>query len=182
MKKITGLSLTSILLYASFISMPFYAEETSDTDTVEKDPVENYWIATNQFTGTYLCGWQMYVKDGILYGKILSATKATPETISKRCHKTYKDFPVSGDVSKLIMFGKPWIYGLHKKDIGKWYGGYIINPDSGAYYLCDITYHEADGRRFKRATLEMHGSIPVLHIGLSQYWPCGTKEEAEGIK
>lgn len=146
------------------------------------DPVEGYWIATNQITGKHLCGWQLYIESGILYGKILSAEGATAETVAKKCTKKYPDFPVGGEISKMKMFGTPFIYGLTSTEPGKWAGGYIINPDDGTFYRCTITFHAADGKKYKTDTLEMYGMLKNVNIGVSQYWPSGTKEEAEGIK
>lgn len=147
------------------------------------DPVEGYWIATNQISGKYLCGWQFYIEDGVLYGKILSARGSTSDVIAKKCTKDYPDFPIEGDVSKMKLFGTPFIYGLKKDEAsGIWSGGYIINPDTGTLYRCTITFHAADGKKFKKDTLEMYGMLKNVNIGISQYWPSGTKEEAEGIK
>ena len=107
-KKITVVLASAIcaaLLYAAspepynyYESAPGYAEpfdsnddaSTCDRNTpIEReyqgsDPVEGYWIATNQRTGEAVCGWHMFVKDGILYGVILSAKDATNESIAFR--------------------------------------------------------------------------------------------------
>jgi len=107
-KKIAAVLVAAIcvgLLYASspepydyYESAPGYAEpfdSDDDESTFDRntpidreyegsDPVEGYWIATNQRTGEALCGWHMFVQDGILYGVILSAKGATNESIAFR--------------------------------------------------------------------------------------------------
>ena len=96
--------------YNYYESAPGYAEPfDSDDDapafdrniTIDReyegsDPVEGYWIATNQRTGEALCGWHMFVKDGILYGVILSAKGATNKSIAFRARGPYPDFSEKG--------------------------------------------------------------------------------------
>ncbi|MBQ9238652.1 MAG: DUF2147 domain-containing protein [Treponema sp.] len=147
-----------------------------------EEAIEGYWIATNQVTGKYLCGWLLFIEDGVLYGRIVSAYGVTPETISVNCKTTYPDYPSDEPVNRLPIIGSIFMYGLTQTENGSWSGGYIIDPDSGNIYRCAITYHAANGRRYKKATLEMHGTLLTVPLGVSQYWPAGTQEEAEGIR
>ena len=177
----------SFLPFFFALTLSLTAEEASDEKDItdnsdQKDPAEGYWIATNQFTGEHLCGWKFFVRNGKLCGIILSAQLSDSSTLSLRAHSSYPDFPVTGDIRKMKLFGTPWIYGLEKKADGVWRNGYIINPDDGNIYRCDITYHKADGIRHIKDYVQMHGTLLWLGLGASQKWPAGTKEEAEGIK
>ena len=146
-----------------------------------EDPAEGFWIATNQRTGEPLAGWRMYVKDGILYGDILSAKGATSETIAKKAHKSYPKFPFLERPDTRPYF-TTWMYGLKRSAKGKWVKGYIINPDDGACFRCNITYCKADGEKYKRDYLKMRGSLRGLtFLGVTQKWVQATYEEAAGI-
>ncbi|MBP3710660.1 MAG: DUF2147 domain-containing protein [Treponema sp.] len=153
-----------------------------EEDYFGSDPAEGYWIATNQRTGQPLCGWYMYMQDGVLYGEILSATGATAETVAKKAHKSYPQFPFEGKPNARPYF-TTWMYGLKRKSEGKWVRGYIINPDDGACFRCNITYCKADGEKYKRDYLKMRGSLRGLtFLGVTQKWPAATFEEASSIK
>ena len=176
----------SFLPFFFALTLSLTAEEASDEkdctgNADRQDPAEGYWIATNQFTGEHLCGWKFFVRNGKLCGIILSAQLSDSSTLGLRAHASYPDFPVKGDIRKMKLFGTPWIYGLEKKAEGVWRNGYIINPDDGNIYRCDITYHKADAHHAKDY-VQMRGTLLRLGIGASQKWPAGTKEEAEGIK
>ena len=205
-KKIAAVLVAAIcvgLLYASspepydyYESAPGYAEpfdSDDDESTFDRntpidreyegsDPVEGYWIATNQRTGEALCGWHMFVQDGILYGVILSAKGATNESIAFRAKGPYPDFPEKGKLDKKPIFGPTWIYGLKNAGRGRWKRGYIINPDDGNCFRCKITFCKADGKRYKRDYIKMRGSLRGIGIGITQLWPAATKAEASGIR
>ena len=162
-------------------------DDTPTTDNAllsdGKDPTEGCWIATNQRTGKYLCGWQFYVQDGTLYARILSATGATAETYAYGCRESYPGYESDVPVNTLKMFGTTFIWGLKQVRPGVWKGGYVIDPDSGNFYRCSIKYRAADGKRFKRDVLEMRGSLVWFRLlGLTQYWPAATYEEAASIE
>ena len=146
------------------------------------DPVEGYWIATNQRTGEALCGWYMFIKDGILYGVILSAKDATSESIALPAKGPYPKFPEKGKLDKKPLFGPTWIYGLKNVATGRWKRGYIINPDDRNCFRCKITFCKADGKRYKRDYIKMRGSLRGIGIGITQIWPAATKAEASGIR
>ena len=62
---------------------------------------------------------------------------------------------------------------------GKWTGGSIVNPQGGKCYTCKITFHAADGKKYKQDTLEMRGEIG-MGIGRSQYWIATDEATANG--
>lgn len=144
------------------------------------DPVEGYWVSINE-EGKLTAGWQIYEKDGVLYGKILAAAGKTRDTIATAVKESYKDFPIEGAVNKMTVVGTPWIWGLTKKSAGQWAGGNIIDPADGKVYKCKITFRAADGKKFKEDTLEMRGEIG-MGIGRSQFWKRSTPEAIDQIQ
>jgi uncharacterized protein (DUF2147 family) len=142
------------------------------------DPVEGYWLSVDEKTEKVTAGWEIYVKEGKLYGKVLSS--ALPEE-PNRCRDSYRDFPVPGRVSELPMIGTPWIFGLVMDRPGRWKDGHIIDPTTGHLYKCRIIYHPANSGRYKTDTLEMRGEIG-LGIGRSQFWRRAARELASSLR
>ncbi|GHV88496.1 hypothetical protein AGMMS50267_08560 [Spirochaetia bacterium] len=145
------------------------------------DPVEGYWVSVDDKTGKITAGWEMYVSDGILYGKMHSMADVPQDLVAVKCRESYRGFPVPGKVNQLRIIGIPWIYGLTSEKPGQWRGGYIIDASTGSIYNCKITYRAADGKKFPVDVLEMRGEIG-LGIGGSQYWRKSTLEEAAGLR
>ena len=145
-----------------------------------EDPVEGYWVSINE-EGKLTAGWQIYEKDGVLYGKILAVAGKARDTIAAAVKESYKDFPVEGAVNKMTVAGTPWIWGLSKKNTGQWAGGNIVDPADGKMYKCKITFRAADGKKFKEDTLEMRGEIG-MGIGRSQFWKRSTPEDIDQIQ
>lgn len=133
------------------------------------DPVEGYWKSVDEVTGEATAFWNIYQKDGLLYGAIVRIVGKSDDTVADKAKPAYKGFPVRGDVSKMLVIGTPWIYSLKQTGTGAWSGGYIVNPQDGKQYKCRIVFRAADGNRFAVDTLEMRGEIG-LGIGRSQYW------------
>ncbi|MDR2186070.1 MAG: DUF2147 domain-containing protein [Treponema sp.] len=138
------------------------------------DPVEGYWLSTDEKTGLDTAGWQIYQEGNRLYGKILFVTAYPQDVKAERCKDSYRGFPLPGRVSQMPVVGTTWIFGLSLHRTGEWRGGNIINPEDGSMYGCRITYHPADGGRYKEDTLEVRGTIGP--IGRSQYWRRLTRE------
>jgi uncharacterized protein (DUF2147 family) len=78
------------------------------------------------------------------------------------------------------VIGTPWIFGLTLERPGQWINGSIINPEDGSIYKCKITFHPADGNRYKTDTLEMRGEIG-LGIGVSQFWRKSSAQEVNAL-
>jgi uncharacterized protein (DUF2147 family) len=147
------------------------------------DPVEGYWISIDEKTNKPTAGWQIYVENGILYGKVLSVTNYEQEQRAFLCTKgPYKGFPEAGDASTMPIIGPRWIYGLKMDKEGAWSGGSIIDIETtGSLYKCKITFRPADGKKYLVDTLEMRGEIG-LGIGRSQFWKKATQAEAAGLR
>ncbi|GHV87254.1 hypothetical protein AGMMS50255_5500 [Spirochaetia bacterium] len=145
------------------------------------DPVEGYWVSVDDKTGKVTAGWEMYVADGKLCGKILSMADVPQDLVAVKCRDSYRGFPVEGKVNRLPIIGAPWIFGLSAEKPGQWSRGFIIDPSNGFLYNCKITFRAADGKKFPTDVLEMRGEIG-LGIGGSQYWRKSTLEEAAGLR
>jgi hypothetical protein len=143
------------------------------------DPVEGFWLSIDAKTGKIQSGWEMYEKDGYMYGKMLSAVGFTSASRAVRCRDSYANFPITGKVNQLPLFGTPWMFGLTMKSPGHWADGFIVNPEDGNMYKLSLIYHPADGKKFQQETLEVRGQL--LFFSGSQYWRRATREEASSL-
>lgn len=145
------------------------------------DPAEGYWVSVDEKTNEETAGWKIWQEGGKLYGKILSlAGKPQDEMTTGGKGKSYDNFMNGVDVGTLRTVGTTWIWDLSNQGNGKWANGYIIDPGDGKRYKCRITFHKADGKKYKTDTLEMRGEVGPF--GRSQFWKSSTEEEASGLK
>jgi len=144
------------------------------------DPAEGFWISVDEKTGKETAGWEIFIRDGKLYGRILSVAGFPQDVKAENCKDSYKGFPASGKVSEMTVVGTIWIFGLvPAAQPGQWKDGNIVDPDSGSMYGCKITFHPTGGK-FKTDTLEMRGTIGP--IGRSQFWRKATRQQAAGVR
>jgi uncharacterized protein (DUF2147 family) len=143
------------------------------------DPVEGFWLSIDTKTGKIQSGWEMYVKDGYMYGKMLSAGGYSAASRAARCRDSYNNFPTPGKVNQLPLLGTPWMFGLTMKSPGHWTDGYIVNPEDGNMYKLSLIFHPPDGKKFQQETLEVRGQL--LFFSGSQYWRRATREEASSL-
>ena len=144
------------------------------------DSVEGFWISVDEKSGEQTAGWEIWQENGLLNGKILSAADVTNEDTAGGKDKSYDNFQNGIQVNTVKVVGTTWIWGLTQKNPGQWENGYIIDPENGSRYKCKITFHKADGKKYKTDTLEMRGEVGPF--GRSQFWNKATKEEALSIK
>ena len=145
------------------------------------DPAEGFWISVDEKTNQDTAGWQIWQDGGKLSGKILSvADKPQDEKATGGKGKSYDNFMKGADIATLTTVGTTWIWDLTQQGEGKWANGYIIDPGDGKRYKCRITFHKADGKKYKTDTLEMRGEVGPF--GRSQYWKKGTEAEASGLR
>jgi uncharacterized protein (DUF2147 family) len=145
------------------------------------DPVTGYWISVDDKTGRSTAGWELYIENDDLRGRILSIADYPADIKAMLCKKSYPGFPVPGNVNDMPVVGTPWIYGLKMTSTGKWARGSIIDPESGNLYKCKITFHPAGSAKYTADTLEMRGEIG-LGIGRSQFWRKSTREAATSLR
>lgn len=145
------------------------------------DPAEGFWVSYDEKTNQATAGWQILEQGGKLNGKILSVADLPQDVIADGGKgKHYDNFMNNVDVGTLRTVGTTWIWDLSKDAAGKWSGGYIIDPGDGKRYKCRITYHGADGKKYKVDTLEMRGEVGPF--GRSQFWKKASEAEAGGLR
>jgi uncharacterized protein (DUF2147 family) len=144
------------------------------------DPAEGYWLSVDDKSGKINAGWEIYVVDGKLYGKILSIADFDQGELATACTGKYPGFPGQGPANELTVVGTTWVFGLSQDSAGQWSKGNIIDPNDGKMYGCKVTYRPADGKRYKVDTLEVRGTIGPF--GRSQYWQKATREQASGLR
>ena len=145
------------------------------------DPAEGFWISIDEKSNEPTAGWQIWAQNGKLNGKILSVAGKPQDVIADGGKgKSYDNFMNGVDVGTLPSVGTSWIWGLAKDGDGKWSNGYIIDPNDGKRYKCRITFHKADGKKYKSDTLEMRGEVGPF--GRSQFWTKATEAEAAGLR
>ena len=145
------------------------------------DPAEGYWISVDENTNKPIAGWQIWEQGGKLSGKILSLADLPQDQIADGGKgKHYDNFMNGVDVGTLHSVGTTWIWDLTKNAEGKWSGGDIIDPGDGKRYKCRITFHKADGKKYKVDTLEMRGEVGPF--GRSQFWKASNEKEASSLR
>ena len=145
------------------------------------DPAEGFWLSIDEKTNEETAGWQIWQEGGKLCGKILSvAGKPQDEKATGGKGKSYDNFLKGKDVGTVQVVGTTWIWDLTRQGDGKWADGYIIDPGDGKRYKCRITFHKADGKKFKVDTLEMRGEVGPF--GRSQFWKSASEAAASGLK
>jgi len=148
------------------------------------DPVIGFWISVDEKTGKDTAGWQIYLQNGVLYGRILSLADEPRGTIASECKESYRGFPLTGRVNQMQVAGPPWIFGLTRRAAGDWRGGNIIDPGDGNMYQCRVMFRpagsRAGGTTFQQDTLEMRGEIG-LGIGRSQFWRKTDEQTASNL-
>jgi uncharacterized protein (DUF2147 family) len=144
----------------------------------DTDPVEGYWISTDQRTGNHNAGWHIYQIEGTLYGVMVSTTNK--EANAENTRESYPGFPIPGRVNQMPILGTPWIFGLTRESAGVWLGGHIIHPKVGRMFRCKIIFHPPDGRRYLTDTLEVRGEIG-LGIGRSEFLQRTDRRTAESL-
>jgi len=145
------------------------------------DAAEGFWLSVDEKTNEETAGWKIWQEGGKLYGKILSiADKPQDEKATGGKGKSYDNFMNGSDIGTLQTVGTTWIWDLKRQGDGKWADGFIIDPGDGKRYKCRITFHKADGKKYKTNTLEMRGEVGPF--GRSQFWKTATEAEAAGLR
>ena len=145
------------------------------------DSAEGFWISVDEKTNEDTAGWQIWQDGRKLNGKILSvAGQDQNEKATGGKGKSYDNFMNGADIATLPTVGTAWIWNLENQGEGKWANGYIIDPGDGKRYKCRITFHKADGKKYKTDTLEMRGEVGPF--GRSQFWRKATESEAAGLR
>ncbi|WP_191015248.1 DUF2147 domain-containing protein [Treponema zioleckii] len=148
------------------------------------DPATGLWKSVDDKTGKTTAVWRIYEKNNVLYGTIAAVVDNPQDVTAWACKKSYKGFPVAGDVSKMKTVGTPWIYNMKKESDGNWSKGTIIDPGSGKDYGCIIKYlapgQKNKGFTAKAPTLAMAGTFGPIKV--FQYWVKATEADIAKIQ
>ena len=145
------------------------------------DPAEGFWLSIDEKSGKITAGWEIYIVDNKLYGKILSITEFPQYVKAEKNKESYKGFTVPGKANELPVVGTPWLFDLKMDSPGVWSGGSLIDPQTGNMYKGKVIFHKMDGNKYKSDTLEMRGEV-IFGIGRSQFWKRSTREEASSLR
>jgi uncharacterized protein (DUF2147 family) len=74
--------------------------------------------------------------------------------------------------------GSPLNIALTMDKPGQWSGSTVV-PNNGILFKCRITYHLADGKKYKVETLEVRGQIGIM--GNSLFYKRSSQSEVEGL-
>ena len=148
------------------------------------DPAAGLWKSIDDKTGEVTAIWRIYEEGGKLYGTIAATTKDAQDVIASACKDSYKNFPVSGAVSKMKIVGTPWIFNMEKESEGNWKSGNIIDPSNGKMYGCVIKYLKKGEKNKKytaaEPTLAMAGTVGPIQV--FQYWIPATEAEVKAAQ
>ena len=168
MKKLIGVVAAALMLAASVFA----------------DPAEGLWKSIDDVTGEVTAVWKIWEENNELFGTIVAVVDKPQDVIASACKKTYKNFPVAGEVNKMKTVGTPWIYNMKRESEGNWKNGHIVNPGDGKFYGCVIKYLEPGQKNrnytAKEKTLAMAGTVGPIQV--FQYWKQATQQDIEEIQ
>ena len=148
------------------------------------DPAVGLWKSIDDKSGKVTAIWRIYEEDGLLFGTIAATTDKPQDVIADACKKSYKNFPVEGEVNKMRTVGTPWIFNMKKEAEGSWKDGNIIDPSNGKMYGCVIKYLNAGDKNknytAKEPTLAMAGTVGPIQV--FQYWVQASEEDIKAAQ
>jgi uncharacterized protein (DUF2147 family) len=138
----------SLLLLASFWSIISYAAitpvgvwKTIDDETGKPRSVVQIWQSNNQLLGRIN---QVYYRPG-----------EGPSDVCKLC---------TGSFHNQRILGMTMLWGMMQQAANQWGGGYILDPQSGKVYRCQLTLNPNGKQLFVR------GYLGTPLIGRTQTW------------
>ncbi|MBR4372860.1 MAG: DUF2147 domain-containing protein [Treponema sp.] len=156
----------------------------SVTSVFAVDPSVGLWKSIDDKTGKITAIWNIYEKNNMLFGTIAAVVDNPQDVIASACKKSYKDFPVAGNVNEMKTVGTPWIYNMKRESEGSWSKGSIIDPGSGKMYGCVIKYLSAGqknkGFTAKEPTLAMAGTFGPIKV--FQYWVRASEADVASVQ
>ncbi|WP_294431501.1 DUF2147 domain-containing protein [uncultured Treponema sp.] len=154
------------------------------TSLFAADPATGLWKSIDDKTGKITAIWKIYEENNMLFGTIAAVVDNPQDVIASACKKSYKNFPVAGNVNEMKTVGTPWIFNMQKESEGNWSKGNIIDPGSGKMYGCVIKYLAAGqknkGYTAKEPTLAMAGTVGPIKV--FQYWVQATEEDIAKVQ
>ena len=115
------------------------------------------WRTIDDKTGQVKSIVNLWVQDGVLYGRVEKIINPDPNNPEHKC------MHCPGDLDNKPVVGLQFLWGL-KQAGNEWNGGYILDPDNGTTYKCLIAL-EDKGKKMK-----VRGFIGFSLLGRSQTW------------
>jgi uncharacterized protein (DUF2147 family) len=115
------------------------------------------WKTIDDATGEEKSIVQIWIEDGVLFGKIDSLfikEGEDPYPVCDECKGENKDKPI---------LGMTIVWNM-KEGKEYWQGGKILDPENGKVYGCKLKVIE-NGKK-----LEMRGFLGISLLGRTQYW------------
>lgn len=148
------------------------------------DPALGLWKSIDDQTGEITAIWEIYEKDGKLFGTIAAVVNYPQNVVASACKESYPNFPLEGEVNKMHTVGTPWIHNMEKQSEGNWSKGNIIDPGNGKRYGCVIKYLSAGEKNKKYVakgpTLAMAGTFGPIQV--FQYWIPATQSDIAEVQ
>ena len=149
------------------------------------DPACGLWKSIDDKTGEVTAIWNIYEKDGVLFGEIAAVVDNPQNVIADACKPSYPNFPKECAVNKMTTVGTPWIFNMKNDGVpGNWSKGNIIDPGNGKLYGCVIKYLKKGEKNKKytatEPTLAMAGTVGPIQV--FQYWVPATEAEIKAAQ
>lgn len=144
------------ILAIGFIGAALLVQPSAKAEETDLRSPVGYWETINDVNHKPRSVMQLYITDGVLYGKAIK-TLVPGDTLDRPCTKC------SGEFKNQTMAGMRAIWGLTEKD-GEWKGGKVLDPDSGHVYRCKLSV-SPDGEHAL-----VRGYLGISLFGRTQTW------------
>ena len=151
-RKFFFFTITSVFLSIALFHIGVKAEPAYD--------VEGYWKSIDEKTLKATAYWHLQVKDGVLYGYLVTYPDMKPDDICEECPGEFKDKP---------QMGTAWLKLQKLRSDNKWEDGYIIDSGKGKKYTARVWVEDG--------ILKVRGYVSFFYK--TQEWLSSTKDEAE---
>ncbi len=120
---------------------------------LQAQDIVGVWKTIDDRTNLPTSHVEIYKLDNTYYGKVVAMLRDDPATLCSECKGDKKNEPIMGMVILRDM----------KKENDIWSSGYIMDPENGKEYKCNI-YMKSN------LSLELRGYIGAPLFGRSQDW------------
>ena len=126
---------------------------SSDFLSAQNNDVLGLWINRDDKDGRQKSVLEIYMKDGMLFGKIIELLPAATTKVCNNC---------PGDKAGKSLIQMDILWNM-KPDGKEWSGGQIVDPKNGKVYSCIIGLDSPD-------RLNVRGYLGFSLLGRTQTW------------
>ena len=137
-------------------SIPLRAQTAAVRDSRVPSPI-GHWETVDDATGKVNSVVLVEEDKGMLHGIIVKLISPDPKDPNPRCTQC------EGEMKDKPLIGLRILWGLSQSG-DRWTGGWIVDPDNGKTYRCEI--HLEDGGN----KLKVRGYIGFSLFGRTEYW------------